>query len=279
MQQFKIIKSDLNKNALFRNNIYFMHVPKCGGTTIDHIFLKLSNVLGSFKFSRFSYDQEKNKKKFFIESLQNDCPVYISGHLDFNFTKNLKNVFKCTIIRNPLDRVLSHYKFTLFKLNKKPAEYDLINYIKDEIDNYRENLITRHFSGMLNVKNKVREIDKQMAITNIKIFDQIDIFDNWDNFVYELLSKHGFPSILYSRFQKHYYDFVFNPNQSEIDFIRKHYHHDFEIYNEVIKLLPKKEKNFEPNFNKKICIVSPNLKSENRLYNINEIKKYFKIKK
>ena len=81
------------------------------------------------------------------------------------------------------------------------------------------------------------------------------------------------------KFQKHHYDFVFNPNQSEIDFIREHYHHDFEIYNAVIKFLPKKEKNFESNFNKKICIVSPNLKSKNRLYNLNEITKYFKIKK
>ena len=83
-------------------------------TTIDQIFLKLSNVLGSFKFSRFSYNQEKNNKKFFIADIKNDYPIYISGHLDFNFTKNLKNVFKCTIIRHPLDRTLSHYKFTLF---------------------------------------------------------------------------------------------------------------------------------------------------------------------
>ncbi len=278
MHQFKIIKSVLNKNAIFRNSIYFMHVPKCGGTTIDQIFLKLSNVLGSFNFSRFSYNQEKNNRKFFIESLKNDLPSYISGHLDFNFTKNLKNVFKCTIIRDPLDRTLSHYRFALFKLNKKPAEYSLANYIKDEIDNYRENLVTRHFAGMLEIKNKLLENDKEKALKNIKIFDQIEIFENWDYFVAELLSKHGLPSILYSRFQDHSYDFVFNPTQSEIDLIRQHYRYDFEIYNAVLEFLPKKEKNFKKNYYEKICIVSPYLKSQNRLYEPNELKKYLKIK-
>ena len=237
MHKFKIIKSALNNNAMFRNPIYFMHVPKCGGTTIDQIFLKLSNVLGSFKFSRFSYNQEKNNKKFFIAGIKNDYPIYISGHLDFNFTKNLKNVFKCTIIRHPLDRTLSHYKFTLFKLNKIPTEYSLVNYIKDEIDNYRDNLVTRHFAGMLEIKNKIIKNDKQKALKNIKMFDQIDIFENWDYFVSALLSKHGLPSILYSRFQEHPYDFVFNPTQSDIDLIRQHYKYDFEIYDEVLKFL------------------------------------------
>ena len=245
MYKFKIVKSILNKNAIFKNSIYFMHVPKCGGTTIDQIFLKLSNVLGSFNFSRFSYNKEKNNKKFFIESLKNDYPSFISGHLDFNFTKNLKNVFKCTIIRDPLDRTLSNYKFVLFKLNKKPVEYSLVNFIKDEIDNYRENLVTRHFSGMLNIKKKLTENDKQKALTNIKIFDQIDVFENWDYFVSELLSKNGLPSILYSRFQEHSYDFVFNPTQKEIDLIRQYYKYDFEIYNEVLKFYLKREKNFK----------------------------------
>lgn len=278
MPQFKIVKSVLNKSGIFKNSIYFMHVPKCGGTTIDQIFLKLSNVLGSFNFSRFSYNKEKNNKKFFIESLKNDYPSFISGHLDFNFTKNLKNVFKCTIIRDPLDRTLSNYKFVLFKLNKKPVEYSLVNFIKDEIDNYRENLVTRHFSGMLNIKNKLTENDKQKALTNIKIFDQIDIFENWDYFVSELLSKNGLPSILYSRFQEHSYDFVYNPTQKEIDLIRQYYKYDFEIYNEVLKFLPKREKNFKKNYCKKICIVSPYLKNQNRLYELNELEKYFKIK-
>ncbi len=278
MHKFKIIKSVLNNNAIFRNPIYFMHVPKCGGTTIDQIFLKLSKVLGSFNFSRFSYNQEKNNKKFFIEGLTNDYPRYISGHLDFNFTKNLKNVFKCTIIRNPLDRTLSHYKFALFKLNKKPTEYSLVDYIKDETDNYRDNLVTRHFSGMLEIKKELIENDKQKALKNIKIFDQVDIFENWDYFVAELLSKHGLPSILYSRFQEHVYDFVFNPSESDIELIRQHYNYDFEIYNAVLKFISKKKKNYEKNYYEKICLVSPYLKDQNRLYEPNELKKYFKSK-
>ena len=255
-----------------------MHIPKCGGTTIDSIFLKLSLILGSFKFKRFKYPNLKESNKFLLENIDDKIRTFISGHLDYNFTKNLKNIFKCTIVRNPLDRVLSHYKFHLFKLKKKPSEYSLVNYIEDEIDNYRENLVTRHFSGMLKEKSKLKEHDKQKALTNLKIFDQIDIFENWDYFVSKLLSKYELPSVIYSKFQKHSYDFVFNPTQSDIELIRKFYEYDFEIYSEILKFLPKKEKNIETNYNKKICIVSPYLKNQNRLYELNELKKIFKIK-
>ncbi len=274
---FKLLLSLINKDVKRnKQSIYFMHIPKCGGTTIDHIFLKLSLTLGSFKFKRFKYPNLKQNNKFILENLDDTSPTFISGHLDYNFTKKFKKVFKCTIIRNPLDRVLSHYKFHLFKLDKNPDEYSLDKYIKDEIDNNRENLVTRHFSGMLKVKKKLKENDKQMALKNIKIFDQIDIFENWDYFVSKLLSKNGLPSILYSKFQEHSYNFVFNPTQLEIDLIRKHYNYDFEIYNEVLKSLPKKEKNFEQNYNEKICLVSPYIKSQNKLYELSELKKYFK---
>ena len=276
---FKLLRSLINQSIKTnKKSIYFMHIPKCGGTTIDSIFLKLSLILGSFKFKRFKYPNLKDGNKFLLENIDDVIPTFISGHLDYNFTKNLKNVFKCTIVRNPLDRVLSHYKFHLFKLKKKPSEYSLVSYIKDEIDNYRDNLVTRHFSGMLKVKSKLNENDKQNALTNLKIFDQIDIFENWDYFTSNLLSKYGLPSIVYSKFQKHSYDFVYNLTQSDIDLIRKYYEYDFEIYSEVLKFLPKKEKNIEPNYNNKICIVSPYLKSQNRLYELNELKKIFKIK-
>ncbi len=276
---FKLLLSLKNQDIKINNkSIYFMHIPKCGGTTIDSIFLKLSLILGTFKFKRFKYPNLNDGNKFLLKNIDDVIPTFISGHLNYNFTKNLKNIFKCTIVRNPLDRVLSHYKFHLFKLKKKPSEYSLVNYIKDEIDNYRENLVTRHFSGMLKVKSKLNENDKQKALTNLKIFDQIDIFENWDYFVSNLLSKYGLPSILYSKFQKHSYDFVYNPTQLDIDLIRKYYEYDFEIYSEVLKFLPKKEKNIESKYNNKICIVSPYLKSQNRLYELNELKTIFKLK-
>ena len=275
---FKLLLSLINKNVKINNkSIYFMHIPKCGGTTIDSIFLKLSLILGSFKFRRFKYPNVEEGNKFLLENIDDEIPTFISGHLDYNFTNNLKNIFKCTIVRNPLDRVLSHYKFHLLKIKKKPSEYSLVNYIKDEKDKYRDNLVTRHFAGMLKVKSKLKENDKQKALTNLKIFDQINIFENWDYFVSRLLSKYGLPSIIYSKFQKHSYDFVFNPTRLDIDLIRKYYEYDFEIYSEVLKSLPIKEKNTELEFNKKICIVSPYLKSQNRLYEFNELKKIIKF--
>ncbi len=180
---------------------------------------------------------------------------------------------------NEINKKLKLEEVRLNELREEKIRLEgAVDYIKDETDNYRDNLVTRHFSGMLEIKKELIENDKQKALNNIKIFDQIDIFENWDYFVAELLSKHGLPSILYSRFQEHVYDFVFNPSESDIKLIRQHYNYDFEIYNAVLKFISKKEKNYEKNYYDKICLVSPYLKDQNRLYEPNELKKYFKSK-
>ena len=38
---FKFVPSKINTKNNLDKSIFFMHVPKCGGTTIYHIFVKL----------------------------------------------------------------------------------------------------------------------------------------------------------------------------------------------------------------------------------------------
>ena len=38
---FKFVPSKINNKDNLDKSIFFMHIPKCGGTTIDHIFVKL----------------------------------------------------------------------------------------------------------------------------------------------------------------------------------------------------------------------------------------------
>ena len=35
-----------------------MHIPKSGGTTIDHIFAKLSSILKTFDFHRLKFNKD-----------------------------------------------------------------------------------------------------------------------------------------------------------------------------------------------------------------------------
>ena len=40
----QFVPSKINSKNNLDKSIYFMHIPKSGGTTIDHIFLKIFNL-------------------------------------------------------------------------------------------------------------------------------------------------------------------------------------------------------------------------------------------
>ena len=276
---FKFLPSKKVENIKsFNNSIYFMHIPKCGGTTIDQIFYNLSLVLNTFKFKRFSYQNKNNNKiqKFILPNTNEDLPCFISGHLDYNFSEKINNLYKFTIVRKPLERILSHYKFTLFKIKKESNQYSFEKFIEEEIDNNRDNLVTRHFAGLLNIEKKITDKDKDQAISNLRYFDNINIFENWDFFVSELLGRFGLPSVLYSNYQQIKYNFTYNFNEKDINLIYKNYEYDFFLYKEIYKKSSTKLIDKKNNYKKKICVVSPHLKTENKLFDEDQIKELFK---
>ena len=274
---FRLLASKQDKHLrAFNKSIYFMHIPKCGGTTIDQIFYKLSSVVKNFKFKRYSYKNNDQIQKFIISNTNEDLPCFISGHLDYNFSDEIKDIYKCTIVRKPLDRILSHYKFKLLKVKKKPNQYSFEKFLEEETNSNRDNLVTRHFTGLLNIKKEINENDKNQALRNIYYFDSINIFENWDYFVSELLSNFGLPSVFYSRFQEVKYNFSYEFNKNDLDLIYKNYEYDFILYDEIYKKSLNKTINKKSNYNKKICIVSPYIKTENKLFDEEEIKELLK---
>ena len=69
------------------------------------------------------------------------------------------------------------------------------------------------------------------------------------------------------------YNFIYNLTKTDIDLIEKNFQYDFEIYSKILKNVNniKSKNNYQ--INKKISIVSPYLKSENRLYTELELRK------
>ena len=210
-----------------------------------------------------------------IDSSKN---YFISGHLDYDFCNNLNNIYKCSIVRDPIGRVISHYKFTVFKLSSTPQKYTFEMFINDEVKNNRDNLITRHFAGILNEKKIITDNDSQEAINNINSFDLIHTLENWNIFLSEILSKFGLPSILYSRFQQHKYNFFYSPTDEDINLIKKYYYYDFIIYSKILEFENESKINKGDEYNKNICIVSPYFKTEDKLYKEQDVKQLFEKK-
>ena len=275
--KFKFVPSKINDNPIINKSIFFMHIPKSGGTTIDRIFAKLSVILKNFDFERFKYNLDL-KKKLLLSDNNYLKPKFYSGHLDYNFCDNLNNIFKCSLVREPISRVVSHYKFMVYKLKRTPENYTFKDFINEEITKNRDNIITRHFSGLLGQKKLITRKDFKSACINLNNFDSIYTFDKWDNFLSDLLSNFGLPSILYSNFQQHTYTFSFIPQDNHIQVIRKHFKYDLELYSKI--LLLKNNFEFKKNdiYNKNICIVSPFLKTKDSLYTEEEVKRLFESK-
>ena len=272
---FKFVPSKINTKDNLDKSIYFMHIPKCGGTTIDHIFVKLFSILKNYNFKRFKYSKEIKKNKFSGNEIDYSKRHFISGHLDYDFCNNLKNIYKCSVVREPISRVISHYKFMVFRLNTTPEKYPFKIFINEEVRKNRDNLITRHFSGSLNEKKEITDEDCLEAISNTKSFDSIYTLENWDKFLSEILSLFGFPSILYSRFQEHKYNFFYSPKKEDINLINQYYYYDFIIYGKITKFKNNFKFNKDDKYNKNICIISPYYKTDDRLYKEQDIKKLF----
>jgi len=272
---FKFVPSVIDLQKVVSNkSIFFMHIPKCGGTTIDHIFAKLSKILKTFEYKRYKYNSSQEKIKLNSSNINLKKQNFISGHVDFNFTDQIKDLYKCTIIREPTNRVVSHYKFTVHRLKKTPEEHTFETFLENEIINNRDNLVTRHFCSLLDENVNITNKEETLAIKNLKYFDNIGIIENWNNFLINLLTTFKFPSILYSKFQQHQYNFSYNPTKKDLDLIYKYFEYDYKIYNEVLNSNNKKYFEKNSNYNKNICIVSPYIKTDDRLYNEIEIKKF-----
>ena len=158
---FTLLKGFSSKK-INKNVIQHIHLPKCGGTTIDHIFQKYSLIDPTVKFFRFKQNRRELEIKNLNKNFEKNNIFFVSGHIQENFLKDLQtnNIFKFSIIRNPIERFFSHYKFYLYKKNINPDNFSIDEYIKNETLLKRDNILARTFAN---------KIEKDIEVnTNIK---------------------------------------------------------------------------------------------------------------
>ena len=132
-------------NELFkknsRNRILYIHIPKCGGNSIDSAFKKhfrpnsvfkedsvasnkgaenyFKNIVSSQQLSiENNFYLQKYREAILLYSMYLEKYYYISGH--FSFSDPVYDLFKnqyrfVTILRNPVKRFISEYFFNKYK--------------------------------------------------------------------------------------------------------------------------------------------------------------------
>ncbi|MEC4986425.1 MAG: sulfotransferase family 2 domain-containing protein [Oscillatoria sp. PMC 1068.18] len=100
------------QNYQSHNKLIFLHIPKAAGTTLSQILSRQYDSEEIFKlqpnpYQRIAYFQslsEAEKNKF----------IYFQGHISFGFHEYLPEPYSyITMIRNPIERVISNYYYLL----------------------------------------------------------------------------------------------------------------------------------------------------------------------
>ena len=205
-----------NKNT----NILFIHIPKTGGSSIEHYFSTKFNIPLNNKSLKTTnhYHKENNKYKILSKKVSLQHLIYNSifrFRRFFNVT--LRNLKIITAVRNPYERLISDL-FYLKKINKdtlKKNVYQIIlNFIKNNPDNHalpQHRFIINYYT---------RRIPPNITILKTETL------------------KEDMHKIGYSDFDVHqkknkvknvnYYDYL---NKKSIQLINLYYHFDFILFN------------------------------------------------
>lgn len=203
-------------------NILFIHIPKTGGTSVEHYFSKKYNIPLNKK-SLYMYFSNEEKIKYDLKitsSLQ-----HITYNQIFEYRKifdiNFDNIKIITIVRNPYERIISD----LFYFSKLGLISMTVTSSKDEVFNMIKTYISATNLDNHNLPQHVFiTIFNEKIIPNIHILHTESLTDDMHKLGYKDFNLH-----LHTNPEKiNYIDYL---NSDSIKLINDYYDKDFKLFN------------------------------------------------
>jgi hypothetical protein len=189
-----------------RHTIIFTHVPKTGGTTLDHI-MHATAAVGRRRGRRLTFPREgvpprnvRNQQFLSVDHLSDeqlsDCD-YLSGHFPFGIHQRLKRpCLYVTLLRDPVARLLSNVRFGLDRgrWTKDTSVDSLI-----EEGRLIDNLQTRQIAGIGDRAAPCTAETLTTALDNLRShYAVVGITERFDETLKALITLLGWPDIAYS---------------------------------------------------------------------------------
>lgn len=170
--------------------IYFIHMPKTGGSTLTTIIQKNFKKHEILPYFHYKEDFEEALKRVNADNLK-----IIHGHYWFGIHEHINRPFSYfTVLRHPVERVVSLYYYLTSIEGKRYDRYRAMTLDEFVMNKIEANIQTGFLSGSINKPSVLK------AVRNLrKHFDVVGTTEQFDETLFLLGKRYGWPKLHYKR--------------------------------------------------------------------------------
>ncbi|QIZ72498.1 sulfotransferase family 2 domain-containing protein [Oxynema aestuarii] len=147
--------------------LFFLHIPKAAGTTLNDIITRQYKSESVFQTNPVNIRESKNKLIKMSESDKENFKV-IKGHMEFGWHEFIPQEFTyITMLRDPVERVISLYYYIL----KNPRHY-LYNIVTENRMSLRDLLSSRISAQLSNGQTRILSGREELVQKPLAVFEE-----------------------------------------------------------------------------------------------------------